>query len=108
PLGPLAEGSHDMVREHRVLSRLWKAFDKAPRALALCEDETVIGTRFFIMERRPGVVVRGKVPEQFGGGGILKPTGNCPASSSTPSSSSTQSTRHRATSTTWDDPTAIW
>lgn len=68
PLGPLAEGSHDMVREHRVLSRLWKSFDKAPRALALCEDESVIGARFFIMERRPGVVVRGKVPEQFGGG----------------------------------------
>ncbi|HEX6947441.1 MAG TPA: phosphotransferase family protein [Acidimicrobiia bacterium] len=68
PLGPLAEGSHDMVREHRVLSRLWRSFDKAPRAVALCDDPSVIGTPFFIMERRPGVVVRGKVPERFGGG----------------------------------------
>lgn len=68
PLGPLAEGSHDMAREHRVLSRLWQAFDKAPRSLALCEDASVIGTPFFIMERRPGVVVRGRVPERFGGG----------------------------------------
>lgn len=68
PLGPLAEGSHDMTREHRVLSRLWRSFDKAPRAVALCEDESVIGTPFFLMERRPGVVVRGQVPDEFGGG----------------------------------------
>jgi aminoglycoside phosphotransferase (APT) family kinase protein len=68
PLGPLAEGSHDMSREYRVLSRLWRSFDKAPRALALCEDPSVIGAPFFIMERRPGVVVRGMVPERFGGG----------------------------------------
>jgi aminoglycoside phosphotransferase (APT) family kinase protein len=68
PLGPLAEGAHDMSREYRVLSRLWRAFEKAPRALALCEDRSVIGTPFFVMERRPGVVVRGAVPESFGGG----------------------------------------
>ncbi len=69
PLGPVAEGSHDMVREYNVLSRLWRGFEKAPRALALCQDPAVIGGHFFIMERRPGVVVRGVVPEQFGGGG---------------------------------------
>lgn len=68
PLGPLAEGSHDMTREHRVLSRLWRSFDRAPRAVALCEDPAVIGAPFFLMERRPGVVVRGQVPERFGGG----------------------------------------
>jgi aminoglycoside phosphotransferase (APT) family kinase protein len=68
PLGPLAEGAHDMSREYRVLSRLWRAFDKAPRALALCQEQEVIGGDFFVMERRPGVVVRGEVPEVFGGG----------------------------------------
>jgi aminoglycoside phosphotransferase (APT) family kinase protein len=68
PLGPVAEGSHDMSREYRVLARLWKAFPLAPRALALCEDSTVIGSPFFIMERLPGVVVRETVPEVFGGG----------------------------------------
>lgn len=68
PLGPVAEGSHDMAREFRVLSQLWRVFDKAPRALALCEDPSVIGAQFVIMERRPGVVIRGQVPERFGGG----------------------------------------
>ncbi len=68
PLGPVARGAHDMGREYRVLSRLWESFDKAPRALAFCQDESVIGSQFFLMERRDGVVVRGEVPDQFGGG----------------------------------------
>lgn len=57
-----------MGREYRVLSRLWEVFDKAPRAVAFCDDETVIGSDFFLMERRDGVVVRSQVPERFGGG----------------------------------------
>ncbi len=68
PLGPVAPGSHDMVREYSVLSRLWEGFPLAPRALALCEDEEVIGAPFFLMERRHGVVVREEVPDVFGGG----------------------------------------
>jgi aminoglycoside phosphotransferase (APT) family kinase protein len=68
PLGPVAEGAHDMAREHRVLSRLWRSFDKAPRAVALCEDPAVIGSPFFLMERKHGVVVRGAVPAIFGSG----------------------------------------
>ena len=68
PLGPVAPGAHDMGREFRVLSRLWKAFPKAPRAYLLCEDDSVIGAPFFIMERRDGVVVRETVPPRFGGG----------------------------------------
>ncbi|MGH8911989.1 MAG: phosphotransferase family protein [Acidimicrobiia bacterium] len=68
PLGPVAPGSHDMSREFRVLSRLWKAFSPAPRAHLYCDDESVIGARFFVMDRRGGVVVRESVPEMFGGG----------------------------------------
>lgn len=68
PLGPVAASSHDMAREYGVLSRLWSEFDKAPRALALCQDTSVIGAPFLIMERRNGVVVRGRVPDRYGGG----------------------------------------
>ncbi len=68
PLGPVAPGAHDMSREYRVLSRLWETFPKAPRAHLLCEDESVIGAPFFIMERRDGIVVREEVPARFGGG----------------------------------------
>lgn len=68
PLGPVAPGSHDMGREFNVLARLWQAFPPAPRAYLLCEDDLVIGSPFFVMERRYGIVVRNSVPEQFGFG----------------------------------------
>ena len=68
PLGPVAPGSHDMEREYRALSVLWRGFPPAPRAYAFCDDEAVIGAPFLVMERRNGVVVRGAVPECYGGG----------------------------------------
>ena len=68
PLGPVAPGSHDMHREYRALSVLWQAFPLAPRAFLYCDDPEVIGAPFLVMERRQGVVVRGEVPEIFGGG----------------------------------------
>jgi aminoglycoside phosphotransferase (APT) family kinase protein len=74
PLGPVAAGAHDMTREYRVLSRLWRGFDRAPRAIAICEDVSVIGAPFFLMERKPGVVIRDVVPDRFGGG--LDPEAN--------------------------------
>ncbi len=68
PLGPVAPGSHDMNREHRALSVLWKAFAQAPRAYLSCDEASVIGAPFFVMERRRGIVVRGSVPAELGGG----------------------------------------
>ena len=66
PLGMLARGGHDMEREYRVLSRLWRVYPKAPRAFHFCEDPTVMGKPFFVMERRRGHVVREKWPASFG------------------------------------------
>ncbi|GAP64717.1 hypothetical protein ARMA_3140 [Ardenticatena maritima] len=65
PQGPLPPSAHDMHREYRVLSVLWQAFPLAPRAFLFCEDESVIGAPFFVMERRVGVVVRREMPPQF-------------------------------------------
>ncbi len=68
PLGPVAEAAHDMRREFRVLSRLWQSFDKAPKAIAYSDDTSIIGSPFFLMERRTGIVVRNQVPEVFASG----------------------------------------
>ena len=65
PLGPVAPKAHDMAREYRVLSVLHRAFPEAPRALLFCEDASVVGAPFFVMERRRGVVVRLCLPEAF-------------------------------------------
>jgi aminoglycoside phosphotransferase (APT) family kinase protein len=68
PHGDLAPGSHDMGREYRVLSVLYRTYAQAPRAFYFCEDRSVIGAPFFVMERRRGTVVRREVPPEFGGG----------------------------------------
>ncbi|MBV9439571.1 MAG: phosphotransferase family protein [Candidatus Eremiobacteraeota bacterium] len=58
PLGPVAPGSHDMRREHRVLSAIANGFPLAPRSLLLCTDPGIIGADFFVMERRHGIAFR--------------------------------------------------
>lgn len=65
PFGTIAPGAHDMKREYRVLSKLYKHFSPAPRAYHLCEDKTIIGASFVVIERRTGVVVRTKISDGF-------------------------------------------
>jgi aminoglycoside phosphotransferase (APT) family kinase protein len=67
PFGKLAAGAHDMRREHRVLSRLYRSYPRAPRAVLYCEDESVIGSRFFVSEYRSGVVVWDRIPDTMSG-----------------------------------------
>ncbi len=68
PLGSVAARAHDMHREYRALSRLWQSFPLAPRAYLYCDDASIIGADFLVMERRHGVVVRNEIPPEFGGG----------------------------------------
>ena len=65
PLGPVAKSAHDMKREFRVLSVLYQAFPYAPRAYLYCDDPSVIGAEFFVMERCHGVVVRRSMPPEL-------------------------------------------
>jgi aminoglycoside phosphotransferase (APT) family kinase protein len=48
-----------MAREHRVLSRLGDVFPLAPRSLHLCQDASVIGVPFQLIEYREGTVIKG-------------------------------------------------
>ena len=67
PMGELPAGSHDMAREHRILSRLPDALPFVPRSLHLCTDAAVIGAPFQILEYRPGLVVRATMPPELDG-----------------------------------------
>ena len=67
PFGEIAVGAHDMKREYRALSRLWRSYDRAPRAYLLCEDHAVAGADFLVIDYRPGVVVWGSVPPSMAG-----------------------------------------
>lgn len=63
PLGPIAPSAHDMKREHRVLATLPDIFPLAPRSYLYCDDATIIGAEFHVMERRRGIVIRSDPPE---------------------------------------------
>jgi aminoglycoside phosphotransferase (APT) family kinase protein len=65
PIGPVAPKAHDMIREYHVLRAVHPHFAQAPSVHVLCEDPSVLGAPFFIMERRRGVILREEIPAQF-------------------------------------------
>ncbi len=62
PLGPVPPRAHDMGRESALLARLHAAYPLAPKPYFFCDDESVIGAPFYVMERREGVVVDDSFP----------------------------------------------
>ncbi len=71
PIGPVAPKAHDMAREVTVTEKLNRVFPLAPRPILFCEDTTVLGVPFYLMERRRGLVVRRDVPEWLTGNPAL-------------------------------------
>ncbi|MFZ0179685.1 MAG: phosphotransferase family protein, partial [Candidatus Dormiibacterota bacterium] len=65
PLAHVLPTAHDMAREYRVLSALQDTGIPVPRVIALCEDDSVIGARFYVMEWIDGHVVRDALPAAF-------------------------------------------
>lgn len=65
PLGPVAPRAHDMAREYRILKSAHPVFPTAPQVFHLCEDTSIIGAVFFVMERRRGIVVRDHIPSEL-------------------------------------------
>ena len=63
PFGNTVKSAHDMGREFKVLSKLSAAYPPAPKPVLFCDDESVIGSEFYLMERRNGLIIRGKSPE---------------------------------------------
>ncbi|WP_408010407.1 phosphotransferase family protein [Pseudalkalibacillus sp. A8] len=62
PLGPVAPKAHDMEREYRVLKEIHPHFPAAPEPYLLA-DADVIGSPFFIMERKKGMVLDTSFPD---------------------------------------------
>src|SRR5260370_40338691 len=62
PFGPVPRRAHDMAREYAWLAAVYPVFPLAPRPYLLCDDASVIGSRFYVMERRHGAVLRQSEP----------------------------------------------
>jgi aminoglycoside phosphotransferase (APT) family kinase protein len=66
PFGNTVKTAHDMKREFDVLSKLAFVYPPAPEPILFCDDESVIGAEFYLMEKKDGVIIRGSVPEEIG------------------------------------------
>ncbi|HEX5618833.1 MAG TPA: phosphotransferase family protein [Solirubrobacteraceae bacterium] len=67
PRPPLPPSAHDVLREARLLIAVQDADVRTPRVLATCDDETVIGAPFYVMERVEGDVMTADVPAALAG-----------------------------------------
>ncbi|MDZ4782561.1 MAG: phosphotransferase family protein [Planctomycetia bacterium] len=62
PFGNQVKTAHDMSREYRILSRLYVVYPPAPRPELYCDDESILGAPFYLMERRRGMILRRSLP----------------------------------------------
>jgi aminoglycoside phosphotransferase (APT) family kinase protein len=63
PRGPLPPSAHDVLREARLLRALEPTPVRTPRVLAVCDDESVIGAPFYVMEKVEGCVITDTIPD---------------------------------------------
>ena len=66
PRGAKAKSAHDMLREAHVMAALKPHYRYVPAILASCDDETVIGQHFYVMERLRGSILRRDLPAELG------------------------------------------
>ncbi len=62
PFGSKVKSAHDMSREFRVLSKLHSVYSPAPEVLLYCDDDSVIGAPFYVMNPIHGIILRSHVP----------------------------------------------
>jgi aminoglycoside phosphotransferase (APT) family kinase protein len=62
PRPPLPPSAHDVLREARLLSALEATPVRVPRVLATCDDESVLGVPFYVMEEMHGSVITTDIP----------------------------------------------
>jgi len=62
PRPPLPPSAHDVLREARLLAAVRGTSLRVPPVLAVCDDESVLGVPFYVMERIDGEVITNEVP----------------------------------------------
>ncbi len=62
PAGAKAASAHDMGREFRIQSALAPVFPYVATMVGFCQDESVIGSDFYVMEKLDGTILRRDLP----------------------------------------------
>ena len=65
PLGKLLPKAHAVDREYKVITALYETDVPVPKTYGLCEDDSVVGTPFFLMECVDGTVYWDHMPVSY-------------------------------------------
>ena len=65
PVGTKAVSAHDMKREFLIQSRLQAVYSLVPAMIALCEDHSIMGSDFYVMERVVGEIFRRDISDEI-------------------------------------------
>jgi aminoglycoside phosphotransferase (APT) family kinase protein len=63
PFGANVKSGHDMAREYNMLRAVRPVFGMVPKPYLYCDDASVIGAPFYVMQRVQGVILRGRPPK---------------------------------------------
>ena len=62
PSGTKAKSAHDMIREHNVLTQLQSVYSLSPKPILVCDDKSIIGEDFFLMQEIQGLGIAKELP----------------------------------------------
>jgi aminoglycoside phosphotransferase (APT) family kinase protein len=65
PVGTKAVSAHDMKREYLIQSRLKPNYSLVPEMIALCEDDSIMGSDFYVMQRVVGDIFRRDIDKEI-------------------------------------------
>ena len=65
PRPPYPKSAHDVLREARLLRAMARTDVPVPNVLAICEDRSIIGVPFYVMEKLNGIVYTDRTPPQL-------------------------------------------
>ncbi len=65
PFGDIAKSAHDMLREAKIIKALKPVYSYVPEIISICEDTSVLGCDFYVMEKLTGIIPRQNMPKEL-------------------------------------------
>lgn len=65
PKGTKAKGAHDMAREYAIMDALKPYYSVVPKMILFCDDKSIIGRDFYLMEKIKGIIPRSNMPKDL-------------------------------------------
>ena len=65
PFGTKAKTAHSMIREYRILNGLKPVYPAVPEALCYSDNESIIGSEFYVMRKVDGLLIGARLPPEW-------------------------------------------